>query len=77
MQESFKTKPSASVKLVNVEGIILPNLPFNNFQLIKAAKKVKLKNFRGVFVRDQLPKKTQKEECGIVNTGDSSTQRFH
>ena len=64
-------------KLINVEGIILPNVPLNNFQLIKAAKKLKLKHFRGVFVRDQLPKKTQKEEGGIVNTGDSSTQGFH
>ena len=64
-------------KLITVEGIILPNVPLNNFQLIKAAKKLKLKHFRGVFVRDQLPNKTQKEEGGIVNTGDSSTQGFH
>ena len=60
-----------------MEGIILPNVPLNNFPLIKAAKKLKLKIFRGVFVKDQLPKKTQKEECEIVNTGDSSTQGFH
>ena len=64
-------------KLINVEGIILPNVPLNNFQLIQPAKKLKLKHFRGAFVRDQLPKKTQIEECGIVNTGDSSTQGFH
>ena len=39
-------------KLINEEEIILPNVPLNNFQLIKAAKKLKLRNFRGVFVRD-------------------------
>ena len=43
----------------------------------QSSKKLKPKHFRGVFVRDQLPKKTQKEEFGIVNTGDSSTQGFH
>ena len=55
----------------------MPNEPLNNFQLIKAAKKLKLKHFKGVFVRDQLPKNTQKEECGIVNTGDFATRGFH
>ena len=63
MQESSKTKASASVKLINVEEIILPNVPLNNFQLIKAAKKLKLKHFRGVFVRDQLPKKHKKKNA--------------
>ena len=53
------------IKKIIVEGIILPNVPLNNFRLIKAAKKLKLTHFRGVFVKDQLPKKAQKEECGI------------
>ena len=63
--------------MINVEGIVLPNKPLTNFQLIEAAKKLKIKNFRGVFVRDELPKKPRKKECGIVNTGDSSTDGFH
>ena len=62
---------------VNVEGLILPNEPLSNIQLIEAAKKLKIKQFRGVFVRDQLPKKPRKHECGILNTGDSSTNGFH
>ena len=66
-----------TVKKINVEGIILPNEPLTNFQLIVAAKKLKIKNFRGVFVSDEFPKKTRKKECGIVNTGDSSTYGFH
>jgi hypothetical protein len=45
--------------------------------LIEAAKKLKIKHFRGVFVRDQLPKKSNVIECGILNTGDSSTNGFH
>ena len=62
---------------INVEGLILPNEPLSNFQLIEAAKKLKMKHFRGVFVRDQLPKKPLTNECGILNTGDSSTNGFH
>ena len=63
--------------MINVEGIVLLNKPLTNFQLIDAAKKLKIKNFRGVFVKDELPKKPRKKECGIVNTGDSSTDGFH
>ena len=36
--------------MINVEGIVLPNKPLTNFQLIDAVKKLKIKNFRGVFV---------------------------
>jgi len=54
---------------IDVEGIILPNEPLSNFQLVDAAKKLKINHFRGVFVRDELPKKTRVIECGILNTG--------
>jgi hypothetical protein len=63
--------------MINVEGIILPNESLTNFQLIDAAKKLKIKHFKGVFVRDQLPKKPRVIECGILNTGDSTTNGFH
>jgi hypothetical protein len=62
---------------INVEGLILPNEPLSNFQLIEAAKRLKIKHFRGVFVRDQLPNRPRMNECGILNTGDSSTNGFH
>ena len=62
---------------INVEGLILPNKPLSNFQLIEAAKKLNITHFRGVFVRDQLPKKPKAIECGILNTGDSNTSGFH
>ena len=63
--------------MINVEGIVLPNKPLTNFQLIDGVKKFKIKNFRGVFVKDESPKKPRKKECGIVNSGDSSTGVFH
>ena len=62
-----------SDKHINVEGIILPNESLSNFQLIDAANRLKLKLFKGVFVRDRLPKKAEFHERGILNTGNSST----
>ena len=29
---------------INVEGVVLPNVPLSNFQIIGAAKKLKIKN---------------------------------
>jgi hypothetical protein len=53
--------------MINVEEVILPNVPLSNFQLTDAAKKLNLKCFRGVFLRDELPKKSRAIECGILN----------
>ena len=62
---------------ISVEGIILPNIPLSNHQLIDAAKKVKLKSFRGVLCRDELPKKPRVNECGILNLDDSDSNGSH
>ena len=56
--------------MIQVENIFLPNKPLNNFELEEAVKKLNIKNFRGVFMRDQLPKKARKIECGIINLDD-------
>ena len=53
--------------VVDVHGVVLPNIPLSNFQLIDAAKQLDLKNFRGVFLRDELPKRPRACECGILN----------
>ena len=58
--------------LISVEGLVLPNEPLSNIQLISAAKKLKIKNFKGVFVRDRLPEKQSRNaECGILNLDSS------
>ena len=69
---SYKT-----IKEINVEGITLPNIPLSNFQVIDAAKKLKIRNFRGVYLRDELPKKPRRNECGIMNLDDSSGDGTH
>src|SRR6218665_563162 len=57
---------------IDVDGVTLPNVPLTNIQLIDAAKKLNIKNFRGVFLRDELPKRLRVNECGILNLDDST-----
>lgn len=63
--------------MINVEGLDLPNVALSNFDLERAASKLEIPRFRGVFVRDMLPSRPLAEECGILNTGDSDTGGFH
>lgn len=60
---------------LKVGNLILPNKPLSNFELIDCAKKLKIKYFRGVYLRDQLPKKPWNKECGIINLADSNDLR--
>jgi len=66
-----------TVKNINVEGVVLPNKPLTNFELIDAVKKLNIPNFRGVFMRDTLPKKPRRIECGILNLDDSNGVGHH
>src|SRR6218665_1355330 len=66
-----------NVKEIDVEGVVLPNLPLSNTQLIDAAKRLNIAGFRGVFLRDALPKKLKSKECGILNLDDSSGRGTH
>ena len=43
--------------------------PLSNFDLMEWVKKLGLRHFRGIYSRDQLPQKIQKE-CGIINLDD-------
>ena len=42
-----------------VDSVVLPNKPLSNLEIIDAAKKLSLDGFRGVFLRDILPKKSK------------------
>jgi hypothetical protein len=41
------------------------------------AKELKIKNFRGVFMRDTLPNKIKANECGIVNLDSIKNEGTH
>ena len=58
---------------ISVEGVVLPNKPLTNVELLNAANKLGIPYFRGVFQRDALPKRSRKGECGILNLDDSPT----
>ena len=66
-----------TVKRIDVAGVILPNIPLSNIQLLEAARKLKISNFRGVFLRDELPKRPRLNESGILNLDDSSGDGTH
>ena len=62
---------------ISVYGIVLPNRPLTNVELIDSVKKLRIPRFRGVFVRDALPQKPNKNESGILNLDDSSGNGTH
>ena len=55
----------------------MPNKPLSNLEIIDAAKKLSLCGFRGLFLRDTLPKKLNLNECGILNLDSSSGDFTH
>ena len=63
--------------LISIDGIVLPNRPLTNVELIDSVKKLRIPSFRGVFVRDVLPRKPKKNESGILNLDDSSGDGTH
>ena len=63
---------------VTLFGHIIPIKPLTNHELLKYAKLFKIKNFRGVFMRDTLPKNRFKSiESGIVNLDSNKSQGTH
>ena len=51
--------------------------PLSSIDLNKLVKELGIKKFRGVFSRDNLPKRIRKEECGIINLDDFSGPGTH
>ena len=52
-----------------------PNKSLSNFELMEMTKN--LPHFRGVFMRDHLPKKPRKNECAILNLDDKNGAGTH
>ena len=62
---------------MDVFGLEIPNKPLTNYELIYYAEKLKIPNFRGVYMRDTLPKAPKRRECGIVNFSSSKEIGTH
>lgn len=53
----------------------LPKRPLTNIDIIEFTRNIPY--FRGVFMRDELPKKPNKFECAIVNLDSSQNEGTH
>ena len=62
---------------MDVYGIQISDKSLSNFDLMKYAEDLNIPNFRGVFMRDELPKIPWLQECGIVNFNTSSEPGSH
>ena len=51
--------------------------PLSNFEITDKCKELKIKNFKGVFMRDELKGKSSKNECLILNLDDGSGKGTH
>ena len=56
---------------------MLPNKPLSNLELLEAARKLRIPNFRGVNLRDTLPKRPKRKECDILNLDDTTGSGTH
>ena len=53
---------------MKVYEVVIPNdKALTNIDILKYVEELKIPNFRGVFMRDELPKKIKSIECGIMN----------
>ena len=50
--------------------------PLSNFQIIEKCKELKMKNFKGVFMRDELRARTD-IECMVIYTNHSQNEETH
>ena len=51
--------------MIRVEkNVVLPYEALNNFDLVDAVEKLKIKCFRGVYLLDTMPEKPNNRECG-------------
>ena len=49
----------------------------SNFDILKLVRDLNIPNFKGPFMRDQLPTKPEYKECGIVNFNTSAEPGSH
>lgn len=56
---------------------MLPRRALTDWDLVKFAEQLKIKNFRGVFMRNNLPTKSLHRETGIINLDDDKNPGTH
>lgn len=56
---------------------MLPNRPLSGHDIINYITKFKIGHFRGVFSRDNLPRKPNEIECGVLNLAKLTDRGSH
>ena len=51
--------------------------PLSNFDIIRICKKLKISNFKGCFMRDEIRNICGNDECFIMNTDESISSGTH
>ena len=54
--------------------------PLSNFDIIRICEKLKIRNFKGCFMRDEignLDAVSSKDECFVMNLDDSNSSGTH
>ena len=54
-----------------------PNRPLSDQNILRYVRQLNIPNFRGVFMRDNLPKSPYKNECGVINLDITSGSGTH
>ena len=62
---------------MDVFGISIPDKPLTNFELLDYAKQLKISKFRGVYMRDTLPKRPAVIESAIINLSTNDQKGTH
>ena len=63
---------------MKVYGLIIPDAKgLTNVELDMYAKKLRINNFRGIYMRDTIPHTPHQQECGIVNLNTSRQSGSH
>lgn len=55
--------------------MVLPNRALTNIDILNHSEIIPY--FRGVYMKDKLPRKPKKIECGIINLDDSKNEGTH
>jgi len=63
--------------MISVEGLVMPDKPLTNLEILDAVRKLEIPRFRVVFLRDNLSAEPKRMECGVLNLDDTSGYRTH
>ena len=62
---------------INVRRVSIPVKPLTNLEIDHYAIQLKIKHYRGNYMRDTLPNKIKQNECGVVNLDSVKNQGTH